>query len=70
MATAGSGDVLAGCIVGLMAQGLSAFDAAVCGGYLHGKAGEAWRAQHGEAGLLAGDLLALLPDAIHYLRQH
>jgi NAD(P)H-hydrate epimerase len=69
MATAGSGDVLTGCIVGLMAQGLGPFEAAVCGGYLHGAAGELWRAQHGDAGMLAGDLLGLLPDALHHLRQ-
>jgi NAD(P)H-hydrate epimerase len=70
MATAGSGDVLTGCIVGLMAQGLGPFDSAVCGGYLHAAAGELWRAQHGDAGMLASDLLGLLPDALHHLRQH
>jgi NAD(P)H-hydrate epimerase len=69
MATAGSGDVLTGCIVGLMAQGLGSFDSAVCGGYLHAAAGELWRAQHGDAGMLASDLLGLLPDALHHLRQ-
>jgi NAD(P)H-hydrate epimerase len=69
MATAGTGDVLAGCIVGLMAQGASAFDAAVCGAYLHGRAGDAWRIAHGDAGLLAGDLLPLLPDQIHALKR-
>jgi NAD(P)H-hydrate epimerase len=69
MATAGSGDVLTGCIVGLMAQGLSAYDAAICGGYLHGNAGERWSNAHGDAGLLAGDLLSLLPSVIHALKQ-
>jgi NAD(P)H-hydrate epimerase len=69
MATAGSGDVLTGCIVGLMAQGLAPFDAAVCGGYLHSAAGELWRTRHGDAGMLAGDLLGLLPDTLHHLRQ-
>ncbi len=64
LATAGSGDVLAGCIAGFMAQGLSPFDAAVCGAYVHGAAGERWRAQHGNAGLLAGELTALIPDVI------
>jgi NAD(P)H-hydrate epimerase len=67
LATAGSGDVLAGCIAGFMAQGLAPFDAAVCGAYVHGAAGEQWRAQHGNAGLLAGELTALIPDVIHAL---
>ena len=68
MATAGTGDVLAGCIAGLMAQGAGAFDAAVCGAYLHGRAGDAWRKVHGDAGMLAGDLLPLLPDQMHELK--
>jgi NAD(P)H-hydrate epimerase len=68
MATAGTGDVLAGCIAGLMAQGAGAFDAAACGAYLHGRAGDAWRSVHGDAGMLAGDLLPLLPDQIHQLK--
>jgi hydroxyethylthiazole kinase-like uncharacterized protein yjeF len=69
MATAGTGDVLAGCIVGLMAQGLSAFDAAACGAYLHGRAGDDWRSEHGDAGMLASDLLPLLPDQIRDLKK-
>jgi NAD(P)H-hydrate epimerase len=68
MATAGTGDVLAGCIAGLMAQGAGAIDAAACGAYLHGRAGDAWRSAHGDAGMLAGDLLPLLPDQIHQLK--
>jgi NAD(P)H-hydrate epimerase len=68
LAVAGTGDVLAGCIVGLLAQGLSPFDAAVCGAYLHAAAGERWRTQHGDAGLLASDLLTLLPDVIARLQ--
>jgi NAD(P)H-hydrate epimerase len=64
MATAGTGDVLAGCILGLIAQGLNSFDAAVCGAYLHGRAGERWRTAHGEAGMLASDLLQYLPELL------
>jgi ADP-dependent NAD(P)H-hydrate dehydratase / NAD(P)H-hydrate epimerase len=64
MATAGTGDVLAGCITGLLGQGLTPFDAAVCGAYMHGKAGERWREAHGEAGMLAGDLLGYLPEVL------
>lgn len=58
LATAGTGDVLAGLIVGLVAQGSSAFDAAVAGGYIHGLAGE-WAAKqtgHGRS-VIATDVL-------------
>lgn len=67
LATAGSGDVLAGSIAGLLAQGLAPFDAAVAGGYLHGLAGELAHEQLGDAGIIAGDLLPLLPQAIKSL---
>ncbi|MCL4505375.1 MAG: NAD(P)H-hydrate dehydratase [Chloroflexi bacterium] len=67
LAVAGTGDVLAGCIGGMLAQGLEPFQAACCGASLHAMAGEQWRQQHGSSGLLAGDLLALLPDALHSL---
>jgi NAD(P)H-hydrate epimerase len=67
LATAGSGDVLAGAIVGLLSQGLAPFEAAVLGGYLHGLAGELARNELGKAGTLAGDLLARLPLAIRQL---
>jgi ADP-dependent NAD(P)H-hydrate dehydratase / NAD(P)H-hydrate epimerase len=64
LATAGSGDVLAGSIVGLRAQGLAAFEAAVAGAYLHGLAGESARDEVGEVGVVAGDLAERLPVAI------
>ncbi|MFQ5613527.1 MAG: NAD(P)H-hydrate dehydratase [Anaerolineae bacterium] len=64
LATAGSGDVLAGAIVGLRAQGLPPFEAAAAGAYLHGLAGEIARAELGQAGVVAGDLVGLLPLAI------
>ncbi len=60
MASGGTGDVLAGTIGALLAQGLPPFDAACLGVYLHGLAGDAVRERLGDAGLLAGDL----PDAI------
>jgi len=68
LASAGSGDVLAGAVVGLLAQGLTAYDAALCGAYLHGLTGSLRRRQIGAAGLLAGDLLPLLPVALRKVR--
>jgi NAD(P)H-hydrate epimerase len=68
LATAGSGDVLAGAIVGALAQGLTPFEAAVVGGYLHGLAGELARQELGDAGVVASDLLSRLPIAIRQLR--
>ncbi len=68
LATAGSGDVLAGAIVGMRAQGLLAFEAAVTGGYLHGLSGELARDSMYEVGIGAGDLPGLIPMAIRQLR--
>ena len=62
MATAGSGDVLAGTIAGLVAEKLAGNMAAPIGVYLHGLAGDL-AAQNGQAGLIAGDILAALPQA-------
>ncbi|WP_129632199.1 NAD(P)H-hydrate dehydratase [Candidatus Oscillochloris fontis] len=68
LATAGTGDVLAGAIAGLLAQGLNLFDAASLGVYLHGAAGVRVRDEMGDAGALASDLLPQLPLAIRALR--
>ncbi len=57
LATAGSGDVLAGMIAGLLAQGMDACRAACVGVYLHGRAGERISAGIGEHACMAGDLL-------------
>ncbi|HLI71504.1 MAG TPA: NAD(P)H-hydrate dehydratase [Ktedonobacteraceae bacterium] len=64
MATAGTGDVLAGMIVGLLAQNLSPFDAASAAVYLHATAGERVSREIGQAGLLATDLLPEIPRAL------
>ena len=69
LATAGTGDVLAGSIVGLLSQGLSMEDAAAVGVYLHGIAGEEVRRRLGDTGMVAGDLLPELPLAIKRSRQ-
>ncbi|MBQ3225445.1 MAG: NAD(P)H-hydrate dehydratase [Clostridia bacterium] len=64
MATAGSGDVLAGVIAGLIAQGASAENAACIGVYLHALAGQIAKEQFGEYAMTAGDVLRALPEAL------
>ena len=64
LATAGTGDVLSGAIAGFIAQGLVPFDAACCGVYIHGLAGEMVRKKIGNAGAVASDLLPFLPKAL------
>jgi len=68
LASAGTGDVLAGVIAGLAAQGLDLFDAASLGVYLHGAVGEKIRNELGDAGMLASDLLPALPVIIKQLK--
>ena len=68
LATAGSGDILAGLIGGLLAQGSSPFAAACLGAWLHGQAGLHCAATLGEAGVVASDLLPLLPLLQRQLR--
>jgi NAD(P)H-hydrate epimerase len=68
LASGGTGDVLAGAVAGFLAQGLSPFKAAVCGVYVHAAAGEEARREMGDAGLMAGDLLPLLPRVIKELK--
>ncbi len=69
LASAGTGDVLTGAIGGLAAQGLSFFDAAALGTYLHAEAGETVKAKLGDAGMIASDLLPALPVVIKQLKQ-
>lgn len=64
MATAGTGDVLTGMIVGLLAQGLSQWDAACTATYLHGLAGDFAAGAFGEAAMTAGDLIEHIPQAL------
>jgi NAD(P)H-hydrate epimerase len=56
--------VLTGTVAGLAAQGLLPFEAAAAGAYLHGLAGDIAARRVGEASLIAGDLVAALPQAI------
>lgn len=67
LATAGTGDVLAGIISGMLAQGLKPFEAACVGVYLHGLAGGMLKDKIGTAGALASELLPLLPQSIKKL---
>lgn len=64
MAKGGSGDVLAGIIGSLAAQGMPPFEAAVCGAYLHGLAGDLSAKALGQRAMLPTDLLAALPQAL------
>jgi NAD(P)H-hydrate epimerase len=68
LAHAGTGDVLAGAIVGLLAQGLKPYDAAVAGGYLHGLAGVQAATMLGStAAVLASDVVEGLIEAMNLL---
>jgi NAD(P)H-hydrate epimerase len=67
MATGGSGDVLTGVIAALAGQGLSAFDAAVLGAWVHGRAGDLAAGALGLTALTATDLLDYLPAAFREL---
>jgi NAD(P)H-hydrate epimerase len=67
MATAGSGDVLAGMIAGFMAQGAEMRDAAVLGVYLHGVAGDIAAKETNKYSLTAGMIMEYIPEAINHL---
>jgi ADP-dependent NAD(P)H-hydrate dehydratase / NAD(P)H-hydrate epimerase len=62
LATAGTGDVLAGLIAGLLAQGMEPFEAAAAAVYVHGDCGRRVAETHGTAAGLAQDLLRVLPE--------
>jgi NAD(P)H-hydrate epimerase len=68
LATAGSGDLLAGAIGAFLAGGASPLDAAGCGVAVHGAAGLLAADRIGTAGVIAGDIATLLPEAIGQLR--
>jgi NAD(P)H-hydrate epimerase len=67
LASAGTGDVLAGIIAGLLAQGLEVFEAGWLGVYLHSLAGIEASRERGPQGVLASDLHPLLPGVIKSL---
>jgi len=67
-ASAGTGDVLAGCVAGLLAQGLTPFEAAVCGYFVAGKASDRYIKRNAMAGMIASDLLEELPRVLYELQ--
>ncbi len=64
LATAGTGDILAGMCAGLLAQGLAPFEAAVCALYVGGAAADRFVAEHGAPAMLATDLLGRTPGVL------
>ena len=67
MASGGMGDVLSGIIGGLLAQGYAPDEACCLGVFLHGAAADTFAHQHGQAGLLARDVIDNLPDTLRTL---
>ena len=70
MATGGSGDVLTGVILALLARGYSAYDAARLGVYVHGAAGDCAAAVLGATAMCAGDIVEYLPQAWRMLEKY
>lgn len=66
LASGGTGDVLTGILVGLLARGLAPHEAAIVAAYLHGLAADLVVAETSEESLIAGDVLDALPDAFAY----
>jgi ADP-dependent NAD(P)H-hydrate dehydratase / NAD(P)H-hydrate epimerase len=68
MATAGTGDVLTGMVVGLLAQGVPSWEAAYAATCLHGAAGDLAAGRLGPAGMIAGDVIEQIPYALQAIR--
>jgi ADP-dependent NAD(P)H-hydrate dehydratase / NAD(P)H-hydrate epimerase len=69
MATAGSGDVLTGLIAGFMAQGVDSEKAAIAATFAHGLAGDLAAGELGRRGMIAGDILRMVPEALLELEE-
>ena len=69
LATGGSGDVLAGVIGALLAQGAPAAEATRAGVYVHGMAGERLAVQHGRRGVVSSDLPLAIAGVLRDLRR-
>lgn len=70
MSTAGSGDVLTGMILSLLAQGYSPEDAARAGVFIHGLAGDLALASHSEQSLIASDIVDNISNALNNIQGH
>lgn len=64
MAVGGSGDVLSGIIISLIGQGISCLEAAACGAWIHGKAGDICAEKIGQYGMLPTDMLQVIPQLL------
>jgi hydroxyethylthiazole kinase-like uncharacterized protein yjeF len=69
MASGGMGDVLAGMLAGLLAQGFAVEDALRLGVFLHGFAGDRVAAAKGQIGLIASDVIEALPESLKQLKE-
>ena len=69
MATGGTGDILAGIIASLIGQGMTPFNAAIAGAYLHGMCGDYAALDIGMRGMTANDVLQYLPRAMKLIRE-
>ncbi|MEX2428165.1 MAG: NAD(P)H-hydrate dehydratase [Bacteroidales bacterium] len=70
MATGGSGDVLTGIIVSLLAQGMSPINAAITGVYIHGLAGDFSADRFGSESMIAGDIIRCLGEAFNHVKSN
>lgn len=69
MSKGGSGDILAGIIASAAAQGISPYDAACAGVYIHGLAGDKAAEKYGQEAMLPRDIISCLPDAFRILKK-
>jgi len=65
LATAGTGDILAGMLGAFLAQGYNAFEASAAAVYIHGLAGDEAKKKSGELGMIATDLLGYIPSLVN-----